>query len=231
MNGHRGSVTCLDSFDVNTIVSGSEDKTIRIWDVRTRKCVQGIMSFSHAINSISIIGNTLYASAGNVIRAFDLRKNALVVKECLFESQPQSEEVNKLHSFSSNSLISCNDLGEVIKYSLSLQESEIICKHNELCQAVACNDTFIASGGNDCLVKIMKDERILKEIDTSRFREETAMVFNPPFVTDLLCIQDNLIVGLGNGTLAKYNFNTGNISSVKGHDYSVSKMYLIMLMI
>jgi F-box/WD-40 domain protein MET30 len=39
MEGHKSGVHCLD-FNENTLITGSGDKTIRMWDMQTRECTK-----------------------------------------------------------------------------------------------------------------------------------------------------------------------------------------------
>jgi F-box and WD-40 domain protein 1/11 len=53
LNGHKDSVYCVQ-FDEHKIITGSRDRTIRVWDTHTFQCVQKIGPPGHASGSISV---------------------------------------------------------------------------------------------------------------------------------------------------------------------------------
>ncbi|KAI4146287.1 MAG: hypothetical protein L6R39_003509 [Caloplaca ligustica] len=59
LEGHYDSVYCVQ-FDEDKIVTGSRDRTIRIWDARTYKCIKvmGVPSRNHPINLPALTGKT-----------------------------------------------------------------------------------------------------------------------------------------------------------------------------
>lgn len=40
ITGHTWSVWSLKMIEANKLVSGTKDKTIRIWDIKSKKCIQ-----------------------------------------------------------------------------------------------------------------------------------------------------------------------------------------------
>src|SRR5574343_238706 len=51
--GHLGSVwSCTITSDNSTIFSGSDDKTVKIWDFRTRQCLHSFTSHTSTVNSL-----------------------------------------------------------------------------------------------------------------------------------------------------------------------------------
>ena len=65
LKGHKDCVNILDTshFDANLVASGSDDKSIRVWDLRHEKTIKCILGSSTAINSLAFdptSENTLY---------------------------------------------------------------------------------------------------------------------------------------------------------------------------
>jgi len=60
--GHTGPVTCLQ-FDEHHIVSGSLDKTVRIWDIRTAG-IPDTIRFEYPVSSLQFDSRKVVAGAG-----------------------------------------------------------------------------------------------------------------------------------------------------------------------
>lgn len=59
LNGHKDSVYCVQ-FDEHKIITGSRDRTIRVWDTHTFQCIRKIGPPSHAASSASVSDATLH---------------------------------------------------------------------------------------------------------------------------------------------------------------------------
>lgn len=60
LNGHKDSVYCVQ-FDEHKIITGSRDRTIRVWDTHTFQCIRKIGPPSYASSGISVSDtSTLY---------------------------------------------------------------------------------------------------------------------------------------------------------------------------
>ena len=87
--GHKKDVVCLDvsEFDDNVLCSGSEDVTVRIWDIRSRrasKCLLSCFEGGDCVDTVAfskINGNIVYASCGSNLFTFDTRKEGVLIKE------------------------------------------------------------------------------------------------------------------------------------------------------
>ena len=56
LQGHNGDVAALslNPKDVNTFITGSVDRTARMWDLRTPGCVQTFWGHKADVNSVSV---------------------------------------------------------------------------------------------------------------------------------------------------------------------------------
>lgn len=84
--GHRAAVVCLEARAESVFASGSEDQTVRVWDVRSSP--QRAMSclcecFPSSVDSLAFSPKNehlLYASSGSQVFVFDLRASGVLQK-------------------------------------------------------------------------------------------------------------------------------------------------------
>jgi WD40 repeat protein len=74
--GHTGPVRCMLVYN-NELVSGSDDKTIRRWDLKTNQCIREFREHMGCVNCMLLYGDELLSgsSSGNIIR-WNLETNA-----------------------------------------------------------------------------------------------------------------------------------------------------------
>ena len=95
--GHRNVVTCLDICHNNAlssndyaVVSGSEDKTVRIWDIKTgkaSKCLSNCKHINEAIGSVAMYDKMVYCSSGNSLSVFDIRMETIILTQATIHVQ------------------------------------------------------------------------------------------------------------------------------------------------
>jgi WD40 repeat protein len=76
--GHTGDVNCVDlSEDGRVALSGSDDKTLRVWNLGTGQCLKALeVSTSEAVNCVAFVKNGLQAVTGSgdkSLRLWDLK--------------------------------------------------------------------------------------------------------------------------------------------------------------
>ena len=72
MSSHTKPITSLILLNENQLVSGSEDKTIKIWDIKKRQCISTITGNYEIINSLLKLNeNTIAAGSHSAIRIFN----------------------------------------------------------------------------------------------------------------------------------------------------------------
>ncbi len=93
--GHQGGVlsVCL-SLDNQFALSGSADKTLKLWEVSTGHCLKTIEGHQDSVNSVCILSDAKFAlsgSADNTIKLWNLETEA-----CLTTFQGHTEQINSI---------------------------------------------------------------------------------------------------------------------------------------
>lgn len=175
--GHRDSVNalaCEDARHANTLASGSDDGTCRLWDIRTTRStrcmnVQRALGLSAeeaedaAVNSV-VFGNDAYnihVAASNKVLTFDLRQEGLVLatasKPVL---QSNDQEINQLsrHPSKQGTYLSApDDEGDIRIYDLSTHRlyKTLRGQHSNICSAAPFRPNApwdLVSGGLDGVI-------------------------------------------------------------------------------
>jgi WD40 repeat protein len=81
LKGHSDTVHAVCYMkNSNRIITGSRDKTIKIWNIENGDCLTTLMGHSNMISSLILISDTKLASAGwdNLIKIWDLNTNKCI---------------------------------------------------------------------------------------------------------------------------------------------------------
>ena len=94
--------------DGKYIVSGSSDKTIKIWDFKTGKCLNTLEGHSYSVNSVAISPDGKYIVSGSydkTIKIWDFKTG-----KCLNTLEGHSYSVNSIAISSDGKLYSTNHI-------------------------------------------------------------------------------------------------------------------------
>ncbi|KAG7382188.1 WD repeat-containing protein 53 [Phytophthora boehmeriae] len=178
--GHRGSVNallCEEDAHPNVLVSGSDDGTCRLWDVRSarvtkclniKKALGSDDEDESAVNSLAFGKATagaesayIYVAAGNKVLTFDVRQPALVVncadKEVFQDNQDEINVLSRHPGKHGKFLSAPDDTGDICVYDL---ESHRLFKtlrgqHSNICSTAPFRPNApwdLVSGGMDGLL-------------------------------------------------------------------------------
>ena len=90
LEGHSRSVNCVKYLENDQLISGSADKKIKVWDLRTNLCVNTIKGHKKPVSCLEVISSTRFASASadGVVKVWDLESG-----ECLHTLEYEESEV------------------------------------------------------------------------------------------------------------------------------------------
>ncbi|GBG81838.1 hypothetical protein CBR_g34019 [Chara braunii] len=237
LRGHTDTVCCCD-FDASggLLATGGEDSSIRVFDVPSHACCQVYTGrfAQDAVTSVrfSMSGDhILYAAAGTVVYAFDVRKGGGDT-EPIRTFKVAGEEVNQVTlNRKGNFLAAADDIGEVKVVDLRTNSvfKTLRRGHSNICTSVQFHPRRpweVVSGG--------LDSRILKwDFSTGRVRKEwnlsaestlddseaegvgQSRMCNPPMVHALAVCEEDcasdvsslLVAGRGDGAVAVYDLD------------------------
>eukprot|EP00002_Diphylleia_rotans_P032349 TRINITY_DN6789_c0_g1_i2.p1 TRINITY_DN6789_c0_g1~~TRINITY_DN6789_c0_g1_i2.p1 ORF type:complete len:127 (-),score=18.39 TRINITY_DN6789_c0_g1_i2:117-497(-) len=98
--GHSGPITSFSAHS-NFLLSGSEDKSVRLWDLRTRKSVRRLSGIDDEISSVafnSLESQIVYAASGQSLCMYDLRgSDRILINSSTIQSNGHhSDDINQV---------------------------------------------------------------------------------------------------------------------------------------
>lgn len=227
-NGHKKSINCLSSSieNVNIILSGSDDKTIRTWDTRTKKTVKCLCGFTNypiediLINKVN--PNILHTSSNKSLYTFDVRmgNNEILLKiPIMTNNNIATSNINTISSTKDGKKIIIGDddgIITVLDYDTidcidCITMSKQLIVHNSIINSLYIHDDddYVTSGGFDyklCKTNIVNGNCMLNtNINTTTMQTQ---IVNPPFIQTVKHYQDDnynaILCALGDGTIHAY---------------------------
>ncbi|PFH51687.1 hypothetical protein AMATHDRAFT_58451 [Amanita thiersii Skay4041] len=185
-NGHTNMIYCLQLYTYpstgrQVLFTGSRDKTVKEWDLETRKVVH-VIEGVHTSSVLSICAHKGYlASAGSdrCVALWDLEKNTLVKVIC------DHEDSVLCVRFDDERLVTCSKDRTVRTYSFpDLVPQFVLGAHRAAVNAVSIYKTLIVSGSGDRSIRLWDAQtgRLLRTFDEHHTRGIASIDFKPPYI-------------------------------------------------
>ena len=181
LRGHRGPVTCFEIAvgQKDLVLSGSEDKSVRLWDIRTlrtSKCMTGCFSDTVEALKYGVDPNLVYAASGCSVFLFDLRFEGVICKDSRAEVScgETGDDINSIAINSKGDLLAVAMDNGLINL-IPLQPKGIFCEnsgstrykrlsrvHTNIVNCINFkrnNPRELLSGGFDCIGCVWEVDR------------------------------------------------------------------------
>ncbi|RNA02788.1 serine threonine kinase [Brachionus plicatilis] len=240
LTGHTDSVLCLLTIDQNTIASGSEDKTIKIWNIKNSYCIKTLTGHTDSVWCLlSIDQNTIASGSGDETVKIWKIQNSECIKtlightdrrelgrnKCITTLKGHINSVWCLLSIDQNTIAS-GSKDKTIKI-WNIRYSEYIKTLKGHTDCVRCllsiNQNTLASGSWDATIKIwnIQNSECIK-----------TLTGHTNSVLCLLSIDQNTIVSGSYNTIKIWNIqNSDCIKTLTGHTNRKFILQIILLIL
>jgi len=154
--GHMNRVLCLTKISYNVIASGSQDNTIKLWNLTDGTCIKGFFKGNgHAkpVRCLELLDANRLASGSedNKIKIFDIEAG-----KCILTLSGHSRGVNSIVKLNENLIASASSDMTIKIWDLKMEDFiRTLNGHtNRVLNIIKLNDTQIVSGSDDLLIKI-----------------------------------------------------------------------------
>ena len=211
--GHTNCVSCLRVFG-KYLASSSWDKSIRIWDLDTKRQEAVLKGHTDTVNCIAIYGNYLISgSKDTTIRLWNLESWE---EEVLLEGHTGSVLCLEILG----SYLASGSADKTVRiWNLETKSEEMILEgHNGGVRSFALLGNHLASGSEDETIRIWDIEN----------REEQAVIQTSGWINSLLVTGNYLISGSSDSTVRLWNAQTRTeLAKLEGHTSTVFCLGLV----
>ncbi|KAJ3216370.1 hypothetical protein HK099_005906 [Clydaea vesicula] len=204
LTGHADSVYCIQ-FDNKKIVSGSRDRTIKVWSMETKKCIRTLSGHTGSVLCLQYDDKYLVSgSSDSTIIQWLLDDGSKVRRLCGHATGVLDIRLSDRY------IVSCSKDCSIkvwdVELGIVLHTLE---GHSAAVNAIHLHNNILASASGDCLVKLW-------DCKTGRFLRE----FNG-HKRGLACVQfdgETVISGSNDKQIKVWNARTGElIKNLEGH--------------
>ncbi|CEP13338.1 hypothetical protein [Parasitella parasitica] len=249
LKGHQASITAVEYSEKSflghhLLVSGSDDKTCRIWDLESKKVLKGIKNLADPVTSIKFAKKNqpyIYLSSGTKVLVYDLGNEGIIITDPIRTYDFSNDEINSIDVSDNNKfLATADDEGIVNIIDLGTHNiyKKTLVKHSNICMSVkfrAKQSWQLWSGGMDSKLYEWDFSRGIPTniYDTNSKEPSSAQMFNPPFVYEIATSHTGewIAAGLGDGTVRllapsskKQKKQSREISLENGHNFMVNSV-------
>lgn len=218
LNGHLGSILCLTKIDHNRILTGSNDKTIKLWNINERKCEMEIKDLD-SISVLCWLKYELFASVSKrkIIKIWDLTNG-----ECKMKIKAHTKTIHDMKLLSNGQLVTCSKDKTIKFWNYETGEClQIIFGHNQDVYVIEeISNNMIVSGSADFTIKLWNIEN----------GENVKTLFgHNSSVYSLKLIDSNRLASCSADKKIKiWNLDSGEcLNNLEGHEENVTKLDML----
>ncbi len=208
LQGHQSWVNCL-AFAQGKLISGSEDNTIKIWNLETGACTHTLQGHQDTVRSLAFAqGKLISGSDDNTIKIWNLETGA-----CTHTFQGHQDTVRSL-AFAQGKLISGSDDNTIKIWNLETGAcTHTFQGHQDTVRSLAFAQGKLISGSFDHTIKIW-------DLETGGCTH--TLQGHQGGVTSFTFAQGKLISGSADKTIKVWDLETGACTqNLHGHQGSV----------
>ena len=160
LKGHKKRISALAfAEDYDYLISGSDDKTLRIWDMNNFddiKCIKLIKDFSSCIDYLLYLNNRLLASCEDGLISFIKMNKMKRCRSVKFSNSPvYSFNIFHKHKYL---LVGSKD-GKARIWKIGTNKREVLVAHTKAITGITnFEEDFIITTSIDCSIKLWKKE-------------------------------------------------------------------------
>ncbi|KAJ2455194.1 glycogenin glucosyltransferase [Coemansia sp. RSA 2336] len=240
LQGHKAGIAALaagcNDRDM-LLLSGSDDRTCRIWDTRTGRAVHGVVNFAHEITAVGFVSESCLAIAsGSTVSIYDQRSLSTVARAdstvATIEQAASGSEIQGLSA--RGDFVACVDEDGCVSISDITDPKQFVRfgnPHEALASCVCFHpeEPMLATGGFDQNVVVWD---VASEARISSFTppaaDDAKQMVNPPYVysVDFAPTAEYMVIsGHADGKIMCSSESAS--FSLPCHSYSVSALQFI----
>ncbi|KAI8878991.1 WD40 repeat-like protein [Backusella circina FSU 941] len=205
--GHQGPVTCVVKGDSDTLWTGSWDKTIKKWSIKTGECLATLQGHTDFVKTIIVVGDTLYSGSSDAF----LKKWDLTTQTCLLSEKRHKRAIESLAvTPDGRSIFSASSDGTVVRWDSS--DLKVIRSYEEHETSIYCvrvsgeDDLWTASA--DKTVRRWNIETGVVDMVLKHTDRVKSLVLSGPFV----------VTGSSDDDIRVWDIASGNlVCTIEGH--------------